>query len=81
MIQTNVYLNVDDSSPLEGVKPENIVIAGKEVSFVRVPNGMKSGKSSVSIVAPLADGKFVFLECSMDNFEMVAAAMKAAESL
>ena len=40
---------------------------------------MSSGKSAITILAPMPDGQTAVIELTMQNFEMIAAAMKAAE--
>lgn len=85
MNAVDIVLDIDQTPPLAGYDPKNVVhvksgeSGHKMVRFCRVPRGMQSGKSSVAIIAPLADGRHVFIEISMANFEGIAAAFRGAE--
>jgi len=50
------------------------VVEGLEFTFLEA--GMESGAASVAIAAPLAGGRAVFLELSLDGFLAVAKAFE-----
>lgn len=52
----------------------------KLLAFARLPGGMQSGKSSVSIRIDLPDGKVVVAETSMRVFLSVADAFRGADA-
>lgn len=74
-----VHIYLDPESVPKDRKPENVVRVNDTCDFIRIPNGMRSGKSSIAIVCDLPGGKYLFLEVSMANFEMIAAAFRGAE--
>lgn len=53
------------------------VTEGVEVALLR--GGMMSGSSSVTVRAPLADGRVVLMEVSLRQLEMAVQAFRVAE--
>lgn len=54
-------------------------LTGKNVEVARLPKGMESGKSSVSIRIDTEDGQVVWAETSLELFLMAAKIFVAAE--
>lgn len=54
-------------------------LTGNNVEVARLPNGMKSGKSSVSIRIDTEDGQIVWAETSLELFLLAAKIFIAAE--
>lgn len=48
-----------------------------KIQFGGLPKGMQSGRTSVSIVIPLADGSVVIAESSLRLFLAAASALRA----
>ncbi len=80
MTSVNVVLDIDDWQSRPQVPKENIVNVQEGVQIVRIPKGMESGASCVAVVAPLPDGKLLFLEMSLANLQLAMAAIQGAES-
>ncbi len=74
-----IILDVDKNPPLEGENVEKIIHIKEGILFTRVPHGMTSGLSAVSIIGKLPDGRHVVIEVSMRNFMGVCAAFTGAE--
>ncbi len=79
MQSVRIILDVDADPPLKGQDPSKNISIKEDIIFTRSPKGMKSGASSVGIVAPLPSGQFVIIEFSMEIFRGVAAAFEGAE--
>jgi hypothetical protein len=74
-----VHIYLDPESVPKGSKNPANAVRVNGCDFIRIPKGTIEGNSSVAIVCDLPDGKYLFLEVTMSNFEMVAAAFKGAE--
>lgn len=74
-----VHIYTDPEAVPKGAREKTEAVKVNGCDFIRIPQGMKSGKSSVAIVCDLPGGKYLFLEVSMANFEAVAAAFRGAE--
>ena len=74
-----IITDVDRNPPLKGVPPEKIINVQAGITVARILGGMASGKSCVSITAPLPDGRHVMLEISMTNFQAAAHILKTAD--
>jgi hypothetical protein len=79
MISINILTNADQTPPLQGKDPAKCVHIKEGVTIARMPRGMASGASSVSITCNLPDGKHLLLEMSLALFEGAAAAFRGAE--
>jgi hypothetical protein len=73
-----VIMNIDESR-IPGFDPKNAVAIHDGINFVRIPKGTQDGNSTVAIVAPLGDGRFTFIEVTMNNFLIAAAGFRGAE--
>ncbi len=76
MIDLKVYTDGD------GVWPDlkdALYHTGKKIEVARLPGGMKSGKSSVSIRIDTEDGQIVWTETSLELFLSAAKIFIAAE--
>ena len=75
----HIFTDIDAIPAEERPTKENIVHVKDGLTFVRLPSGMKSGRSSVAVICDLPGGKKLFAELSMANFEGVGAAFRGAE--
>lgn len=79
MNQIAVITDCYQNPPLAGLSPDKCVHIREGVKIVRIPQSMKSGGSSVAIVAPSPEGKYAVIEISLNNFLTAAAILKTAE--
>ena len=75
-----IITDVDTNPPLRGVPMDKTIRIQQGIKVARIPGGMDSGKSCVSITAPMPDGRHVMLEISMVNFLTAAHILKTADT-
>ena len=81
MLELDVILEGDNAWPDLIDKQDSIIHVQNITAVARLPKGMASGKSSVSVRIDLPDGQTVIAETSMDLFQAAAQAFKAREEM
>lgn len=83
MVLATLHTNGDNCWPelLEKIERNEVVQADPAaLQFARLPGGMKSGASSVTIRVDLPDGRVVLVETSLKMLVAVARAFEAADA-